>query len=62
MQNFEPEVLEGVPRPDSLDLVPEMRKNWGVTAEGGKKLGFGGVNFRSFGNHVGIILRCLWKM
>ncbi len=45
MQNFEPEVLEGVPRPDSLDLVPKMRKKWGVTAEGGKKLGLLGDQF-----------------
>ena len=37
MQNFKPEVLEGVPRPDSLDLVPKMRKNEGVIAEGGTK-------------------------
>ena len=45
MQNFEPEVLEGVPTPDLLDLVPKMRNNWGVTAEGGKKLGLLGGQF-----------------
>ena len=61
MQNFKPELLEGVPRPDSIDLVPKMRKKEGVIAEGGKKLGFWGVNFRSFGSHFGIILGCLWK-
>ena len=45
MQNFKPELLEGVPRLDSIDLVPKMKKKEGVIAEGEKKLGFGGVHF-----------------
>ena len=37
MQNFMAELLEGFPRPDWVDLVPKMKKNAGVIAEGGTK-------------------------
>ena len=37
MQNFKAVLFRRVPRPDSLDLVPKMRKKEGVIAEGGTK-------------------------
>ena len=37
MQNFMAELLEHLPRPDSLDLLPKLRKNEGAIAEGGTK-------------------------
>ena len=36
MQNFMPELLEALPRPDSPKLEGKITKNWGATAEGGK--------------------------
>ena len=36
MQNFMAELMEPLPRPDSLDLVPKMKTNNGTIAEGGQ--------------------------
>ena len=37
MQNFMAVLFRRVPRPDSLDLVPKIKKYEGVIAEGGQK-------------------------
>ena len=37
MQNSMAELVELLPRPDSLDLLPKLRKNEGAIAEGGQE-------------------------